>query len=241
MEKYYIASCVFTAQFPALSERIQAFVRKNYSLSVVRCCTKRYKLEEFTEKMPAGDTRARWSALPDCADFQKGDLIVSLCHNCNNIIEENCPETRVTSLWELLDADASLPLPDYSGLMVTVQDCWRSRDRLGEQRAVRSLLRKMHIEFRETENNFEKANFCGASLYRPQPPRNPILAPVHYQEEAKGLFIPHTEAEQKHLMEAYCERYTTKKVVCYCQYCLEGLLMGGRDGVHLAQLLFPEK
>ena len=39
-------------------------------------------------------------------------------------------------------------------------------------------------------------------------------------------------------MQAYCRRYQTDIVVCYCHYCLEGLLLGGKDGRHLAQLLF---
>ena len=29
-------------------------------------------------------------------------------------------------------------------------------------------------------------------------------------------------------------------VVCYCHYCLEGLLAGGADAMHIAQLLFPD-
>ncbi|MBP5289607.1 MAG: hypothetical protein J6Z79_07045 [Clostridia bacterium] len=239
MGKYYIASCVFTAQFPALSERICAFVRDRYGLSVVRCCTPRYKVREFEEKMPAGSARDRWRALPESADFQAGDEIVSLCHNCNNVIEESCPGTRVRSLWELLDEDGTLEFPDHGGETVTVQDCWRSRDREREQRAVRSLLKNMGFEYRETVPSFAETDFCGVSLYRPQPPRNPALAPRHYADGAAGLFQPHTPEEQRALMEAYCRRYTTHKVVCYCHYCLEGLLLGGVEGIHLAHLLFP--
>lgn len=30
----------------------------------------------------------------------------------------------------------------------------------------------------------------------------------------------------------------TDTVVCYCHYCLEGLIMGGKNGKHMAELLF---
>ena len=238
-ERWYIASCVFTAQFPELSLRIQSYVRARFGLTPVRCCIPRYKLREFEEKMPDGELRASWSALPDSGDFREGDQIVSLCHNCNNIIEELHPGLHVQSLWELLDTDDRFPFPDHRGMKVTVQDCWRSRERLAEQDAVRSLLSKMGIDYVEAPENHAYTNFCGASLYRAQPPRNPKLAPKHYVEGAVGKFLPHSYEEQVRIMEEYCSAYTTDKVVCYCHYCLEGLQMAKKDAAHIAQLLFP--
>ncbi len=236
--KHYIASCVFTAQFPELSLRIQNYVRERLGLTVVRCCVPSYRIKDFENRMPEGELREHWHGLPDSGRFDADDEVYSLCHNCNNIIEEMHGNVKVHSLWELLDADAAFPLPDYRGMKVTLQDCWRSRDRREEQDAVRSLLKKMNVDFIETSPNREDTTFCGASLYRPQPPRNPKLAPKHYVDGAKGLFQPHTVEEQTQIMKDYCRRFTTEKVVCYCHYCLEGLRMGSVDGVHLAQMMF---
>ena len=52
MSEYYIASCVFTSQFPELSLRIQNYICDRYGFTVVRCCVPRYKIREFEEKMP---------------------------------------------------------------------------------------------------------------------------------------------------------------------------------------------
>ena len=236
---YYIASCVFTSQFPALSAHIQRFVGERYGLTPVRCCVKSYKLREFEEKMPEGGPRQAWRQLPDSGDFQPGDLVYSLCHNCNNIIEETHPGVAVRSLWERIAEDTDFPFPDCSGLTATVQDCWRSRDRLAEQQAVRTILDRMGVQWTEAARHHAETDFCGVSLYRPQPPRNPRLAPKHYVEGAEGLFLPHTPEEQKAIMEEHCAGYETDTVICYCHYCLEGLKLGGADGRHLAQLLFP--
>ncbi len=238
MSEYYIASCVFTSQFPELSMKIQRYVRDRFGYEIVRCCVPKYKIREFEEKMPEGAPRDCWHDLPDSGQFSKGDRVYSLCHNCNNIIEEMHPEVQVHSLWELLDSDDAFPLSDYRGVKMTVQDCWRSKDRKEEQDAVRSLLRKMNIDIVELEKNRDLTDFCGASLYRPQPPRNPKLAPKHYVDGASGKFVPHTPQEQEEIMKQYCGQFVTDKVVCYCHYCLEGLKMGGADAVHLAQLLF---
>ena len=238
MSEYYIASCVFTSQFPELSMKIQKYVRDRFGHEIVRCCVPKYKIREFEEKMPEGTPRDCWHDLPDSGQSTKGDQVYSLCHNCNNILEEMHPEVQVHSLWELLDSDDAFPLSDYHGMKMTVQDCWRSKDRKEEQDAVRSLLKKMNIEIVELGKNRDLTDFCGASLYRAQPPRNPKLAPKHYVEGAAGKFVPHTPQEQEEIMRQYCGQFLTDKVVCYCHYCLEGLKMGGSDAVHLAQLLF---
>ncbi len=236
---YYIASCVFTAQFPELSFRIQNYVEGRFSIPVVRCCVPKYKLKEFEERLPQGAIRDSWRCLPDSAPFQQGDTVYSLCHNCSNIIEEMRPGVNVKSLWELIMQDDSFPFPDHSGMRATIQDCWRARERREEQDAVRELLRRMHIVYMEAEQNRENTRYCGSSLLRPQPTRNPKVAPRHYKTEAAGLFLPHTEAEQIEMMKNYCSAFQTETVICYCHYCLEGLLQGGKDGRHIAQLLFP--
>lgn len=236
---YYIAGCVFTAQFPELSFRIQKYIESRFSIPVVRCCFPNYKIKEFEDKMPKGTVQDAWRCLPDSASFQPGDTVYSLCHNCSNIIEEMHPDVNVKSLWELIVNDGEFSFPDYSGMQVTVQDCWRARERYEEQNAVREILRKMNMVYVETKQNRENTRYCGSSLLRPQPPRNPKVAPRHYGIEAEGLFIPHTEVEQIELMKDYCSAFETETVICYCHYCLEGLIQGGKDGRHIAQLLFP--
>ena len=240
MAEYYIASCVFTSQFPELSLRIQNYVRERFGYTVVRCCVPRYKIREFEEKMPEGALRECWSSLPDSGLFAADDSVYSLCHNCNNIIGEMHPGVQVHSLWELIDSDSAFSFPNFHGLRAYVQDCWRSRDRIDEQNAVRSLLTKMNINVMELSDGREQTDFCGVSLYRPQPPRNPRLAPKHYVEGAVGKFIPHSPEEQEEIMRKYCRQFGSDKVVCYCHYCYEGLQIGGADASHLAQLLFAE-
>lgn len=240
MAEYYIASCVFTSQFPELSRRIQDYVQDRFGLTVVRCCVPKYKLREFEEKMPEGNLRECWRRLPDSGVFTEGDRVFSLCHNCNNIIEETHPGVQVHSLWELINSDPAFSFPDYHGFKAYVQDCWRSRDRFEEQDAVRSLLIKMNVTVMELSDNRRQTDFCGVSLYRPQPPRNPKLAPRHYVEGAVGKFIQHSQEEQREIMRKYCHQFGSDKVICYCHYCFEGLQIGGANASHLAQLLFTE-
>ena len=183
--KYYIASCVFTAQFPELSRRIREWVQANCELEVVRCCVGNYKVREFEEQMPDGSSRDCWKRLPDSGNFQPGDTVYSLCHNCNNIIEEQHPGVIVRSLWELIDQTPSFPLLDHSGWTVTVQDCWRSRDRKEEQAAG-----KFISHTKEEQEQLMKA-YCDTL------PTKDVICYCHYCLEGLRL----GGANAKHLAE----------------------------------------
>ena len=57
MKSYYIASCVFTAQFPERSLRIREYIEDRWKYDCVRCCVPKYKIRQFEEKMPEGVLR----------------------------------------------------------------------------------------------------------------------------------------------------------------------------------------
>ena len=239
MSAYYIASCVFTAKFPSLSARIRDYIETRWQMPIVRCCVPRYRIKDFEEQMPEGSLRERWSALPDCAPFTAGDTTYSLCHNCINIVDEIHAGTENRSLWELILQDEAFPYPSaYQGREVTVQDCWRSRHRSPEQTAVRKILtQKRGMSVHELPISHEATQFCGISLLRPQPPRNPKIAPNFYTRDIADKFHPHTAEEQQQKMIDYAAQFTTDTAVCYCHYCYEGLSLTQLNVHHLAQLL----
>ncbi len=121
-------------------------------MQIVRCCVPKYNLQSFTKQMPEA-YRDKWDSIPDCADFRPGDTVYSLCHNCSAILEESKPGVNIKSIWELILSDESFIYPDYHGQTVTIQDCWRARDRTEEQDAVRALLGKMNFEVHELQEN----------------------------------------------------------------------------------------
>ena len=236
-QTYYIASCIFTSKYPDLSKKVQEYIHNRFDMPIVRCCVPKFNLKYFREQMP-DDYRDKWEDIPDCADFKAGDTIYSLCHNCSAILEETKPELTIKSIWELILSDEKFQYNDYHNMPITIQDCWRAYDRLEEQQAVRQLLKKMNFDVHEIEANFEKADYCGPTLYRPTPRRNLAMAPKRYVENAKGMWEPHTLEEQKELMVEHAKQYKTDKVVAYCHYCMEGFPMAEVNGMHLATLLF---
>ena len=235
-QKFYVASCVFTEEYPALSKKICDYMREK-SVPIIRCCVDKYKVAEFEERMPE-NYRDEWRAIKHFEKYPAGSVMISLCHNCAAIFEERHPEIMRESLWEYILADKSFKYPDLGGEAITIQDCWRQKENFAEQEAVREILRRMNVEIVEMPENRAQTKFCGYSLYQPQPPRNPKLAPKRFLHGAGGLFREHTPEQKKSLMEEHCAQITTKKVIAYCHYCIRGLKLGGKTAFHLAELLF---
>jgi len=229
----YIASCVLSREYPSISRKAISYMEQR-GIPLMRCCVDKYKVREFEEAMDESIAE-KWKSISHFLGMEEGDTIISACHNCTNILMETRPEIRTMSLYEYILADEDFVYPDYGGEQMTLQDCWRAADHADEKKAVRELLKRMNISVVEMEN---KEDFCGISLYRPQPARNPKMAPGHYgPEKTEGKFGSYTAEQQREFMIRHAAQIHTDKVVCYCHYCLEGLQMSGKEAVHLIDLL----
>lgn len=55
------------------------------------------------------------------------------------------------------------------------------------------------------------------------------------------MFTPMTESEQIQHFRKHCSKIQTSRVACYCKFCEDGITMGGKQGNHMLELLFPER
>ncbi len=215
----YFPSCNFTKLRPETSQKARYYMRSR-GADITGCCRPGHKLPGI------------------------GDTAVTVCESCNLIISENRPDIPLMSLAEFMDRDADLVFPDYGGEKITVQDCLRAKNRPGERAAVRSLLRKMNFEIVELEGfdgpeDAEVRNFDGAWLYAPMNGGNLALAPGSFSQYNDRV-TPLSPEEAGLRLKAYCERFETGRVCCFCNTCLSGLERGLGEGraFHIAELVF---
>lgn len=213
MAVYYYPSCKFTAFSPKTSDQVSNYLARRFGMTIQDCCRPAHLL--MTEQ----------------------DTAVCVCNTCAAICSEDS-RAQVKSLWEILQNDDEFPFPDFHHEPMTLQDCWRCYDRRAEQDAVRSILKRMNVDIVELDENYEKTRFCGTSLHQPLVQANADFAPKRFIEEAHGMFLPKTEEEQKALMKEHCRNIKTDKVVCYCVPCTKGICTGGKQGLHLLDLMF---
>ena len=113
MKYRYIASCVFTRDYPELSLRIQDYLKERFSLriqdylkerfgmEIIRCCAEKYKVRQFEEVM-APSVCEQWKATPHYIPFEPNTTMISICHNCTAVFQESHPDINVLSLWEFI-------------------------------------------------------------------------------------------------------------------------------------------
>lgn len=207
MGNIYFPSCNFTTASPEAAKRIR---------------------EYLSAKMPVADC-----CRVDQLDFPEGSTAVYFCQACRGTLEDRAGGRFILqNLFQYLDADADYPWPDYTGLTVKVQDCWRDREHPEIFTAVRNVLQKMHVSVMEMNENRARSHFCGNLHFEPRTERSrKLLEP--YRE--KPLYeLP--EDVQRALMQDQVETLPCELAVTYCNRCKAGILMGGGKAVHLLEL-----
>ncbi len=215
MAKIFFPSCKAKASYPASSALLQKYIEARCGISPIGCCRKHHD------------------------DVTPDDIGLVVCNNCAAILEESSKAKNIEFVWDIIDKDESFPFPDYHGETITVQDCWVAVEKHNLQNTIRSLLRKMNISIAELADNYDRTRFCGVNLLAKCNPSNAKLAPRRYVIEGSHMFTPCSPEEQVAKFQNHCKKITTERVVCYCKFCTEAINMGGKNGKHILELLFP--
>lgn len=204
---YYYPSCTFRKTLPDTANVVINHL-KSENIQIMGCC------------------RA------DRDHHQSDDTALVICQSCRKTLEN---KMRVMSLWEYLIKTADFPWPNYKGLKVNVQDCWRERNQPEVQTAVRNILKKMNVETVEIPLNFQKTDFCGTLHYEIKDRKLLDKAALYPDKKLYELPIE----LQKEAMQERIREYTCPYVVCDCTCCLNGIQLGGGvRGIHLLELIF---
>lgn len=210
---YYLPSCKYKAAHGESSRKLQCYLVGKPELKIAGCCRASQHL------------------------FQAGDLVLTNCTSCAAITDEASPQAREISVYEYLLNDPEFVWPDYHGEEITVQDCFRSRHKPEMMWAVRECLRRMNMVPIELEENLDKTRFDGVFQFANVSESNLKLAPKFYGKIQKEYIEVIPPEEQKDRMCAWVRQYHTGRVAVYCNSCLNGVLLGGANGVYLLDLM----
>ena len=208
MAQVFFPSCNFTKASPRAARLVREYMAGR--MRVAGCC--------------------RYDPLSD-AD---GDEAVYFCQACRETLETRAPgKYACRNLFSWLLGEAQFPWPDWSGLTVTVQDCWRDRRHPEIFDAVRGCLARMGVRVVEMEESREKTTFCGDLHCEPRRKENIALAAPYLQA---GL-VTAPEEVRAALMREQAEKYPCETVAAYCNRCKAGAQLGGARAVHLLELV----
>ena len=192
---YFNPGCAIYLYRPELPDRMLDLLRRNLDSRIglhTTCCRHNPQLEE-------------------------GAILINNCAGCDRRFRSLYRGVRTISYWEVLDSLPRLDLPDRTGLTVSVHDSCGYRHKPQVHRAVRNLLRRMHVELRESPFSGTRSVCCGDNFY--------------------GL-VPNEEVERRIQMRA--GQLPCQDVVVSCIGCARAMTQAGKRAHYLPDLLFSQ-
>ena len=209
---HYLPGCDVRKNHPEAIRRIERYM-SNHDVVIDQCCRVN---KQF---------------------LNNGDTIINNCTLCTLILNETHPDNRILSLYEYILEDQDFPWINHQGEQITVQDCWRTRDNLPLQKAIRKCLKKMNYTIVEMAENFSQTKYCGVWLYN-QPTKDCFeIAPFTLQYIMDNHIKILPEHNQIELMKKWVNQYQTKQILVYCNGCEKGIHIGGKTPTHIVELI----
>jgi Fe-S oxidoreductase len=143
--------------------------------------------------------------------------VINVCPGCDMRFGKDYRGVSTISLWEVIDENSFLNLPDYKGRSMSIIDACPTRDEDRVHNSIRSLLSKMNIRLVEPKNTRRESTCCGDVYYGSMP-----------------------TVKVKRLMAEKAMEMPADDIVVHCVSCIMAVLNGGKNPQYVADLIFNE-
>lgn len=148
--------------------------------------------------------------------------IIVACQNCYNTIEKNSTNIKVISLWEVI-AKEKIPsklinIGDKIDIRFAIHDPCPTRNYPRVHQAIREIIRQLNLKTKEFEYSKEKTLCCGSGA---------MLGVTNNKLALKQMKKRANQTNQTH-------------IVTYCEECVESMTKGGKNSIHILDLLFND-
>ncbi len=146
------------------------------------------------------------------------DTIVTACAQCYATLKKTSPHLNLRSLYAIL-LETGVPDRDHSAMpLAALHDPCPTRGEQALHRQVRALLAGMRYPWEEFGLNRERTLCCGNG----------------------GMLALRDPRKARAMARARCAQTECGVVVSYCQACVDAMRTGGKQGLHLLDLIFSE-
>jgi len=165
-----------------------------------------------------GDTDMLLTCCQHEPNLPENSKVINVCPGCDMRFGKNYRGVSTISLWEVINENSLLNLPDYKGRSMSIIDACPTRDEDRVHNSIRDLLSKMNIRLVEPKNTRRESTCCGDVYYGSMP-----------------------TAKVKGLMTEKAMEMPANDIVVHCVSCIMAVLNGGKNPQYLADLLFNEE
>jgi Fe-S oxidoreductase len=215
----FMPGCALSSYSPVLVQKIYSHLQEILpGINILQqCCAQPTRIVGDMKRF-----KTLYSKLEEDISTLNAQTIITACENCYMSLKEYSPQVQTISLYEIL-AQYGIPKSKKNAFSdfesVALHDPCPTRDQKALHISVRSLLNQMGLKIQEFKYNKEKTQCCGSGGMLEL--TNPKLALKQMQNRAN---------------QTSCET-----IVTYCQSCAESMSKGGKNGMHILDLLFAQE
>jgi Fe-S oxidoreductase len=151
-------------------------------------------------------------------NLPENSKVINVCPGCDMRFGKNYRGVSTISIWEVINENSVLKLPDYKGMSMSIIDACPTRDEDRVHNSIRNLLSKMNIRLVEPKKTRKESTCCGDVYYGSMP-----------------------TAKVKGLMTEKAIEMPANDIVVHCVSCIMAVLNGGKNPQYLADLIFNEE
>lgn len=215
----FMPGCALSSYSPQLVQKIYKHLQTIMpGINVLQqCCGQPTRIVGDMQRF-----KTLYSKLQDDIDTMQADVVITACENCYMSLSEFSPQTDVVTLYEIL-AEHGIPEEKKNSFTnfekVAIHDPCPTRNHAKLHESIRNIMDLMGLEYEEFKHNKAKTECCGSGGMLEL--TNPKLASEQMQSRAN---------------QTKCENILT-----YCQSCAESMTKGGKNGIHILDLLFEDE
>lgn len=216
-KRVFFPGCSLPSYNPKAVEQILNYLTEKLDGvgAILKCCGKPTKAigqeKQFKE---------RYYTVQDAIDKLGAQEIIVACQSCFLTMSEYSPKQKVRSLWTVLP-EIGLPkdtvgIGKNSDLTFAIHDSCSTRSRNDIHDGIRWIMQEMGYRVEEPPHSKEHALCCGFG----------------------GMTLPANPELSKKIMRNRTSEITSDCVVAYCAACRTSMVMGGKKGLHILDLIF---
>ncbi|MCG0276457.1 MAG: FAD-dependent oxidoreductase [Thermosediminibacteraceae bacterium] len=220
-KRIFYPGCSLPSYNPEAVGRIYEYLKEKLpgTGAILKCCgkpTKALGLEELFKE--------RSAMVVEEVRKLGAEEVITACQSCYKMLSEYLPKhlpgVKVRSLWVVLK-EIGLPeevrgIAKNSGMTVAIHDSCVTRDVPEIHDAVRFIVSELGYGIEELPNNRENTRCCGYG----------------------GMVVPANPELAKRIMQRRAGEATSEYIATYCAACRASMVMGGKKGLHLLDLIF---
>ncbi len=187
--------------------------------AMLQCCGKVSLFMGEEEKFHERNKKAI-----DILDDMGAEVIITVCPSCYKIFKETAKNQKVIAYWDLMRMligvpEASKGIGEGSDIIFNIHDSCVTRDETSHHESVRWVLDQLGYQWEEIEKNGQNTRCCGVG----------------------GMVCSSDPALYERVYTRRMNDFSQDNIVTYCGSCRGTMETGGKDAVHMLDLIFGKQ